>query len=225
MVTDVWHALLGIDATAPLADVKAAYHRAAKRHHPDLFPAADRDRREQEMMKINEAYLRLVSAAVNGTESNQAGSPPAPESRPRSAERAARCEPPAGEAPRGPNNGTDVGDLRDPAYVYYKQGFRYYGLGATQLYRKDPAVMRRQLAELRTCNPHLLDLALRALTCFERAHGYFRTVVERYPHSIWAGDARYKLRRIQRFNAIYHRICANVSRGIADRASMTRRAS
>lgn len=121
--------------------------------------------------------------------------------------------------------GTNVGSLRDPAYVYYKQGFRYYGLGATQLYRKDPAVMRRQLAELRTCNPHLLDLALRALTCFERAHGYFRTVVEQYPQSIWARDARYKLRRIRRFNAIYHRICANVSRGIADRATTSRRAS
>ncbi len=207
MVTDVWHALLGVDATAPLADVKAAYHRAAKRHHPDLFPAVERDRREQEMMKINEAYLRLVSSRIHGTETNQAASPS------------------ARETPRRPNGSTDVGCLRDPAYVYYKHGFRYYGLGATQLYRKDPAVMRRQLAELRTCNPHLLDLALRALTCFERAHGYFRTVVERYPHSIWAGDARYKLRRIQRFNAIYHRICANVSRGIADRATGIRRAS
>lgn len=201
MVTDVWHALLGVDATATLADVKAAYHQAAKRHHPDLFPTSERNRREQEMMKINEAYLRLVSATVRGV------------------------EPPAQTRPERPGMGTDVGSLRDPAYVYYKQGFRYYGLGATQLYRKDPAVMRRQLAELRTCNPHLLDLALRALTCFERAHGYFRTVVEQYPQSIWARDARYKLRRIRRFNAIYHRICANVSRGIADRATTSRRAS
>ncbi len=220
MVTDVWHALLGVDATATLADVKAAYHRAAKRHHPDLFPTSERNRREQEMMKINEAYLRLVSATVRGVESRHAGPSDQADDR-----RPPRGEPPAQTRPERPGMGTNVGSLRDPAYVYYKQGFRYYGLGATQLYRKDPAVMRRQLAELRTCNPHLLDLALRALTCFERAHGYFRTVVEQYPQSIWARDARYKLRRIQRFNAIYHRICANVSRGIADRATTSRRAS
>ncbi len=209
MVDASYYATLEIAPHASLDEVKAAYHGAAKRYHPDLFPDSERDRRQLKMMKINEAYMRIVADRM-----------------PREMA-AAQTAGPDG-AGRESAAGVSAAEIRnalahprDPAYTHYKLGFVFYTRGCTQLYRKDPKIVRRQLAELKTYNYYVLDLALQALLSFERAYNYFLVVVEQYPDSIWVTDARNKLRRIQRFNAIYQRICDNTSRSLAARQAGT----
>ncbi len=207
VTVDPSYAILEVDPNSTLDEVKSAYYRAAKKHHPDLFPHRERDHCERRMMRVNEAYRRIAAArmkeAPNGAGSGGEGGSRSPET-PR----------PAGPAR---NPGTAVGRLRDPAYVHYKLGFHYYSLGSMQLDRKDPRVIRQQLAELRTTGYHVLELALRALALFSRSQGYFLTVVEAYPQSIWTADARYKLRRIERYMQLYQRICENLSQSLARR--------
>jgi len=121
--------------------------------------------------------------------------------------------------PGAPSGSRTVGFPRDPAYVYYKQGFRYYNLGATELFRKEASKVRRSLMTEGTADGYILRLALRALHYFERSCSYFLVVVERYPASPWAADARWKLRRLEKFSSVYQRICENLSRRSSTRRS------
>jgi hypothetical protein len=108
---------------------------------------------------------------------------------------------------------------KDPAYAYYRRGFEHFSRGHTALFRKDPRIIRRQLKELRTYNPYILQLAAGALRHFERAYHYFGRVAQEYPGSPWAPDARYKLARLETFNRIYQKICDNLSRNAARKAA------
>ena len=51
--------MLGIQETATLQEVKAAYRRMALRYHPDINKSRDAEAR---MKRINEAYERLNKA-------------------------------------------------------------------------------------------------------------------------------------------------------------------
>mgnify|MGYP001040421335 CR=1 FL=1 len=208
-----FHAILELNPDTTLSELKAAYHRLAKRNHPDLFPDERRQQQQLKMMRINEAYMHVMAELVSATPAV----PAAPATR--------------GDAPQGGSASTEffrrwdcrarpgpesasreVGALRDPAYSYYKAGFRYYNLGATELSRKEAPKIRRYLITTGTADGYILRLALRALHYFERAYSYFLVVVEQYGDSPWSHDARYKLRRLEKFSTIYQRICENLSR-------------
>ncbi|MCH9804093.1 DnaJ domain-containing protein [bacterium] len=47
---------LGVIPTASAADLRAAYLKLARKHHPDQFDGPDRDRAEGRMQQINEAW-------------------------------------------------------------------------------------------------------------------------------------------------------------------------
>jgi curved DNA-binding protein CbpA len=62
------HAVLGVDATATPAQIKAAWRRLARANHPDLTgddPAASRQATRR-MAEINDAYAVLTRADRNG---------------------------------------------------------------------------------------------------------------------------------------------------------------
>ncbi|MFO7780931.1 MAG: hypothetical protein R6W94_04830, partial [Spirochaetia bacterium] len=103
---------------------------------------------------------------------------------------------------------------RDPGYTYYKLGFDFYRKGYTELYSKDPRIIRKQLAELRTYDYYLLMLTISALRHFEQSYRYFAAVLDQAPESIWVADARAKLGKLEKFNRIYQRICENLSRSL-----------
>ena len=233
-------ALLGLTSTPSLADLKGAYHRLAKRNHPDLFPDSERRRQQLKMMRINEAYMSVMSELVGGsrTDGDQpVGDPRRGRGVPRGGHAAESANVSGGSAnpdgrrttssaaenqffgewaekarPGPKSDSRSVGTPRDPAYSYYKAGFRYYNLGATELSRKEAPKIRRYLATTGTADGYILRLALRALHYFERSYSYFLVVVDQYPDSAWYHDAKYKLRRLEKFSAIYQRICENLSR-------------
>jgi curved DNA-binding protein CbpA len=219
------YALLGLNSTPSLSDLKVAYHKLAKRNHPDLFPDAERRRQQLKMMRINEAYMSVMSDVMGRPESG-AGADDTDDQRatpgPGPGGQRAGSDPGAREEffrawsrkakPGDPSNSTAIGKPRDPAYSYYKAGFRYYKLGATELFRKEAHKIRRYLITTGTADGYILRLALRALHYFERSYSYFLVVVDQYGDSPWSHDARYKLRRLEKFSAIYQRICENLSR-------------
>ena len=218
------YALLGLSTRPSLAALKTAYHKLAKRNHPDLFPDAERRRQQLKMMRINEAYMSVMSEVVGSVHSStgaQTDDPDGP-----------RVTPVPGAAQTGTDGDGEpffqawskkaqpgalsdshaVATPRDPAYSYYKAGFRYYNLGSTELFRKEASKIRRYLITTGTADGYILRLALRALHYFERSYSYFMVVVDQYGDSPWSHDARYKLRRLEKFSAIYTRICENLSR-------------
>lgn len=233
------YTILGVSADAELADVRAAYRALAKRNHPDLFPDAERSKQQLRMMRVNEAYMAVLAdlaerSGGRGEVPDSGSSPRRPAAAGGRRHADAGME---GRGPGGPRGGdsraaffnaweekakphdpspvTAVGELRDPAYAYYKQGFRFYNLGSTELIRKEAPRLRRDLLKERSIaayDAYVLRFALRALHYFERAYSYFLVVVERYPSSPWSADARWKLRRLEKFSAIYQRICENLSR-------------
>jgi curved DNA-binding protein len=51
-----YYEVLGVRRTAKAEDIKRAYRRLARQHHPDLQPAAERARAAERFKEINEAY-------------------------------------------------------------------------------------------------------------------------------------------------------------------------
>ncbi|MFW5843400.1 MAG: DnaJ domain-containing protein [Spirochaetota bacterium] len=229
MVSEHHFQILGIEPGATMEEIKRAYHRCAKKTHPDLAPESKKDQAVREMMRINKAYMALTALSLTGAGApggTTAGAEAA--ARPGAASSVgAQTTGPAADSPWGSSAWTQasgtpsaspdtrsVGAHRDPAYVYYKRGFSAYQKGYTELFRRDPKVIRKQLQEQGTADLYILSLAIKAIRSFEEAYDYFLRVTTDYGSSPWAPDARYKLRRIRRFNAVYQRICSNISRNI-----------
>lgn len=198
MVSRVYFDRLQCPPSASLPDVKAAYHRAAKSNHPDLFPEAERERREMVMMQINEAYMAIVCDRAGD---HRGGA---------TAVRAAR---PAVRRPTPSPESREIGPLRDPAYTYYKLGFRYFSEGRRTLSRHYLSGALR--IDFSTENIDVLRHAVAALHYFHKAYSCFDRVSSEYPSSVWARDSGVKIYYLNRFNAIYQRICENLSTQIS----------
>lgn len=54
-----YYALLGVKKDASADEIKQAYRRLAKQHHPDLHPDKDKPQAEEKFKSINEAYEAL----------------------------------------------------------------------------------------------------------------------------------------------------------------------
>ena len=51
-----YYDVLGVPRTATADDIKRAYRQLARKHHPDLQPAAERGQAAERFKEINEAY-------------------------------------------------------------------------------------------------------------------------------------------------------------------------
>ena len=93
------HAVLGVEPDASQAQIKAAWRRLAREHHPDLATndPAEARRATRRMAEINAAYQRLRDGDAAGTRAGRAGT-------------AARDGTASGSGSRnGPGSGADRG--------------------------------------------------------------------------------------------------------------------
>ena len=115
-----------------------------------------------------------------------------------------RADPPVPGAP-------GISPHRDPAYVWYKQGFINFSLaihGIADVNRHIAAGRIPRLTRRYTATEYFGS----SLAFLRSAHGYFARVVEDHPESVWAADSFAKLRRIERFTKLYGRILSNLKR-------------
>ena len=140
------------------------------------------------MVAINLAYRGLLRELEDST----IASPTLPT--------AAACQPLQAE---GVATTRELGRHRDPAWVYYKQGFHHYSAAAGGM------LARGRYLKL-SLDERGLNRAGEALQGFHRAYGFFRRVADEHPESIWAPDSQYRMYRIERFTAIYRRIQRNL---------------
>lgn len=209
MVSPHYYELLEVSPEDSFEKIKAAYHRAAKRNHPDLFPESERERYQMRMMQINEAYMAIICdradyLAADCTRAN--AGPPVFASQPVS-EKETRS----------------VGYLKDPAYTYYKLGFHYFSEGRRTFFKR--YMSGGQRIDFATENVDVLRLAVASLHFFHKAYTCFETVTREYGTSVWARDSEIKIYYLNRYNVIYQRICNNLSRKIASYGSVERERS
>ena len=57
-----YYEILGVSRDASQQDIKKAYRKLARKHHPDLHSEEDKEKAEKEIKKINEAYAVLSDA-------------------------------------------------------------------------------------------------------------------------------------------------------------------
>lgn len=57
-----YYTILGVDRKASEAEIKAAYRKAARKHHPDLHAKNEKSAAEEKFKEINEAYAVLGDA-------------------------------------------------------------------------------------------------------------------------------------------------------------------
>ncbi len=204
MIVDRCYRMLDLEPGAPLDRVKDAYYRAAKKNHPDLFPEEDRHLQQLRMMKINEAYLTIVSHSPGGLRRRD---DPDTEGAGDSCFTGSAA---TGEISRFSSDpGKAVGMLKDPAYTYYKRGFYYYSAGRRTFFDRYRPMENR--FHYMVNNQEILRLAISCLKLYEKSYAYFLKVAEDYPESIWYKDTLAKMYYLERYNAIYHRICTSIA--------------
>jgi len=184
--------ILGVAEDASREQIRQAYRRLVMENHPDRFPAEKKALQELTTITLTEAYRALMSA-------------PAPDAPRRKAE-----DPPRKKADPTPG-GPGISPHRDPAYVYYKQGFINFSLaihGIADVNRHLAAGRMPRFSRRYTAAEYFGG----SLAYLRAAHEYFTRVAEDHPESVWAADAFAKLRRIERFTKLYRRILPNLKR-------------
>ena len=206
---DRYYQILGVDLGASPDKIKEAYYQAAKKNHPDLFPEELRNSQQLKMMKINEAYLTIVSQNSYLGSGDRSGDDPV-----------ARSAATSSIFRRTGSEETALSSLRDPAYTYYKLGFTYYTEGRKAFF--DRFKPRENRYHYMMDNREILLLAISCLKLFEKSYAYFTRVVEEHPGSIWYNDTLTKMYYLERYNTIYHRICTSIAAQIEAKQSGNR---
>jgi curved DNA-binding protein CbpA len=188
--------ILGVAHDAPRDEIRRAYRRRVMENHPDRFPPEKKELQELATMTLTEAYDALMASTVPA-DARAADLATDPKTRPTE----------TGVQPHPPSDA--LGPHRDHAYAFYKQGFINFSLALHGV-----AEINRRLATGRVDRPRRYSAAediTASLAYLRAAHGYFTRVIEQHGESVWIADARMKLRRIERFTAIYRRILANIA--------------
>jgi hypothetical protein len=190
MSDNFFRELLGVKPGAGKTDIKRAFHRLVRKNHPDCYPEEQKAIQEMKMIALNEAYSYLIEAAgVSRAGTSESGT--------------AKVKTTGEEAVPA----DAVGQHKDPAYAYYKQGFVHYSRALHGIEALHHVITFQKVS----FKPQMAvyEHFVKSLTFLSKAHGYFTRVAEEFPQSVWCRDANIKIRRIERFNVLYRRIISN----------------
>ncbi len=199
MNTVLYASILKVRPDADEAEIKRAYRHLARENHPDFYPDEYKEIQELKMMQINEAYHFLITTRKEDNRSSK----PSRKKYHESADYKSGWEEWQRKRYKNLSPEKDIGDHKDPAYAYYKQGFINFSKGLNGIMADRSRKRHANLTSLKRW-------ATNSLQYFHEAGRYFSRVVSEYPESIWSIDAEEKLLRIERFNALYKRILLNL---------------
>lgn len=191
-----YYEILGVKTGSSLKAVKKAYHRLVRANHPDLFPDDLKDIQELKMIQINEAYTRIAKDGHLSERMNPHKQDVKTESEEVS-----------------PAEYRTVGFHHDVEYAYYKQGFVNYSRALSGIKKIDTTVEPRN-------DLYYLKRFSVSLAYLRRADMYFSRLVEDYPSSMWARDARIKIGKSEYFNRLYRKILQNIERRLHEHSEL-----
>ena len=171
------------------AELKTAYRKLVKQNHPDMFPDLNRKNlQEIIMVRINLAYERLKSYIEKRN---------------------------SVESAAGLSTGSAAGrKASDLSYRYYRKGLDYLSKAVT---KKHHRIMVTLGSSSFACvnieqfsDAEIKRSYIESFNLFALAEKNFSAVLEKYPDSIWAHDAGNKMKELQKFYSLYHRILENL---------------
>ena len=170
--------ILGIEPTQDISRIKSAFRKKAKEIHPDINQAQFNN--HINFIILQKAYHRLLD-----------GKP--------------QALPPKVIIVAETKNQVEA--VKDPAYAFYKAGIKEYLKLHPSSWNKKPkrifiAIDAKDIQELKETEKDVRML-LRSLP---QAYYYFSVVVNEYPESVWAQDARDKLEFTEQQTIRYRKI-------------------
>jgi len=196
MISD--HQMLGIDEDADLATVKSAFRRRAKELHPDLSSDNDAIPRHDLFIAVCKAYQRLRDVAESDETKLIS---PMPE----------------------PDSSDSVIRHSDQAYVFYRQGMKWFMAIHPSHWILDPGgMLNTPIAGHEESHEESKRKVMELVRLFPKAYYYFSIVAHDYPDSPWAYDSREKMGKIEDRLVMYRRIIESFSTWNKDKMEMIR---
>jgi len=169
--------ILGITETNDISIIKMAFKKRAKELHPDTSNDEKRLKNHLIFIEVNRAYHRLINRKSNVSNIQISNSRP----------------------------GSDL-DLKvhsDPAYVYYKNGMAcFQKIHPSSWNDHNSNIINIDETEIEKTKLKVSEI----INLFPKAYHYFSNVVNDYPDSPWAYDAREKMEMIERRTIKYKKI-------------------
>lgn len=186
-----YYELFELSEKYTIEELKKAYRKLVKQHHPDLFKCNHQKKfQEVKMAQINEAFIRLKDQLTSHNENI---------------------------SPLMNNLKKNTMQLlaKDNSYYYYKKGFIFFTKAINKKYHKVGVIVSEnsikcfnieQFSDENIKNDYINSFKLLRLADY-----YFSIVINDYPKSIWSNDAISKLKEIERFYNLYQKILNNIN--------------
>jgi hypothetical protein len=195
MISD--YRILGVEEGADLPSIKSAFRKRAKELHPDLSTIENAMPRHDLFVQVCMAYRRLIDGRSSDQKKESGASPAAA-------------------------SGKGVVRHSDQAYVFYRQGMKFYMSIHPSRWNIDTSrMLNTRIAgqdgeEQEAIKRKVMEL----VKLFPKAYYYFSIVVHEYPDSEWACDAGEKMGKIEERIRMYRKIIGSFTSWNKDKTEM-----
>jgi len=189
--------VLGIDPTEDASLIKSAYRKRMKDLHPDSSGKGDSFDRHALLVQVNQAYKRLIGKEKKTRRSSTVSSQETTEN--------------------------DLIPHSDPAYVFYKAGLGFFmKIHPSQWDFEKSGMLNIKISDSDADQQVMLQKIRDLVKLFPKAYYYLNIVVNEYPESIWARDAKEKMALIEARTRRYQKIMDSFSNWNKDKKKRTR---
>jgi len=186
-----------MDPTEDPTLIKSAYRKRMKELHPDSSGKGDSFDRHALLVQVNQAYKRLIGEEINTRRSTRDY--------------------------LNPKEANELTLHSDPAYVFYKAGLGFFmKIHPSQWDFEKSGMLNIKISENDAEQQIMLHKIRDLVKLFPKAYYYLNIVVNEYPESIWARDARDKMNLIEERTRRYQKIMDSFSTWNVDRKKKKR---